>query len=79
MKTRTYIAALVSMMANAVIFGLGAVLVLYIPALKEHAAILLPIVVVAAFVATPFVGWKIAPRLRARNWRNGEYAPARSR
>ncbi|MDQ0313846.1 hypothetical protein [Amorphus orientalis] len=79
MKTRTYIAALVSMMANAVVFGVGALLVLYVPALEAHAAVLLPIVIVAAFVTTPFIGWKLAPRMRARNWRDGEYAPARSR
>jgi hypothetical protein len=38
MSTRVYIAALISTMVNAVVFGIGAVTVLSIPALSAYAA-----------------------------------------
>ncbi len=72
MKTQLFVTALVAMMVNAVIFGIGAVSVLSIPALNEHAKYLLPAVIVVTFAITPFVAWRIAPRLRLRNWRNRE-------
>lgn len=68
MKTRTFISALVGMQVAPVLFGAGVIAVLMIPALKAHAALLLPAVIVASFVAAPLIAWKIAPRLRARNW-----------
>lgn len=71
MRTRTAIAALVFLPVNAVLFGVGAVAVLSIPALQ--AAVLLPAVIVASFVISPFVSWYIAPRLRSR-WQR-EHAP----
>jgi len=66
MSTRAYIAALISMMINAVIFGTGAIAVLAIPALNVHAAYLLPIVVVLSFIISPFIAWAMAPMLRSR-------------
>lgn len=66
MRTRTYIAALVSMMINAVIFGIGATAVLATPELAAHAPFWLPLVVIVSFVVSPFIGWAMAPRLRAR-------------
>ena len=56
------------MMVNAVSFGVGAVTVLATPALAEYAACLLPAVVIASFVVSPFIASLIAPRLRHRNW-----------
>jgi len=69
MKTNTYLNIFVSMMVNAVIFGAGAITVLSVPALNEHAKYLLPLVVVISFVAAPFIARLIAPRMRLRNWR----------
>lgn len=66
MSPRLFIACLVSLMVNAVIFGIGAITVLSVPALNEHAKYLLPVVVVASFAITPFISWQIAPRLRLR-------------
>ena len=66
MTTRAYIAALVSMMVNAVVFGIGATTVLSVPSLSAQAATLLPIVIIISFVVSPFIGWAIAPTLRAR-------------
>ena len=69
MKTDFFITALISTMTNAVLFGIGAVTVLSVPALSEQAKYLLPAVIVASFLLAPFAAWFIAPRLRARNWK----------
>ncbi len=69
MSTRFYITLLVSLMTNAVLFGIGAVIVLSVPQLNEHASIFLPIVIVVSIVLAPIFAWVIAPRLRARYWR----------
>jgi hypothetical protein len=66
MSTRTYIAAMLFLMINAVVFGTGAVAVLSIPSLNAHAAIWLPVVVMASFLISPFIAWALAPTLRLR-------------
>lgn len=66
MRTRTYIAGLIALPINAVLFGAGAIAVLSIPALAEQAKYLLPVVVVAGFVAAAPIAWMMAPRLRSR-------------
>ncbi len=76
MTTRTYISALVSIIVNAVLFGVGAIVVLTIPALEAEAAYWLPLVVIVSFFAAPIIGWMLAPSLTAR-W-EGEQ-PNRSR
>ena len=70
MSTRASIAVLISMMVNAVVFGIGAIAVLSIPQLNDHAAYLLPIVIAMSFMISPFIAWQIAPTLRARWQRN---------
>lgn len=70
MSTRAHIAVLISLMVNAVLFGIGAITVLSIDALNAHAAILLPVVVVLSFALAPFISWRLAPRLRLRHRRN---------
>ncbi|MEX0405138.1 hypothetical protein ABGN05_05620 [Aquibium sp. LZ166] len=74
MKTRTYLTGIVSLMVNAVLFGAGVVVVLSVPALSEHAIYLIPAVVVASFILTPFIAWKIAPRMRLSYWKERENA-----
>ena len=66
MSIRASIATLVSMMVNAVVFGVGAIAVLAIPQLSANAAYLLPLVVIASFMISPFIAWQIAPMLRSR-------------
>ena len=68
LSTNTRIALLISTMVNAVIFGIGAVTVLSIPVLNANATILLPVVIVASFIISPFVSRILAPRLRSRLW-----------
>ena len=72
--TRTYIAILVFMMVNAVIFGVGAIAVLSVPYLSAHASLLLPIVVILSFIISPFISWLLAPTLRAR-WQRENMHP----
>ncbi len=66
MRTRTFITGLIALPVNAVLFGTGAIVVLSIPALFEHAEYLLPAVVVASIAVTVPIAWKLAPALRAR-------------
>ena len=66
---RLGMAVLIFMMVQAVLFGIGAVLVLATP-LKDSAMALMPLVVaVSSLIAAP-LSWWFAPRLRARYWRN---------
>jgi hypothetical protein len=72
MSIRFQIASMVFMMTNAVIFGVGIVLVLSIPALSRLAFNLIPAVVVASFAISAPLAWVLAPRLRARYWQKRE-------
>ena len=73
MRTRLLIAALVFMMVQAVLFGIGTVLVLSTP-MSAQAMVLMPWVVGVSFVIAAPVSWLIAPRLRARFWLPGRAA-----
>ncbi len=79
MKTDLFITFVVALMVNAVLFGVGAITVLSVPALAEQAKYLLPAVIVAAFVATPFIARLLAPRLRLSYWREREELPLPAR
>jgi hypothetical protein len=68
LSTNARIAILISTMVNAVIFGIGAVTVLSVPALNANARYLLPAVIAASFLISPFVSRALAPRLRSRFW-----------
>ena len=71
MRTRLAITALVFLMVQAVLFGIGTVVVLSTP-LAADAMTLLPwVVAVSALISAP-LSWVIAPRLRARYWRERE-------
>lgn len=69
MSVRLQIAALVFMMVQAVLFGVGAVLVLATP-LASAAMTAMPIMVVATTIVSLPLSWWLAPRLRARYWRH---------
>ena len=68
MWIRVQIAALVYLMVQAVMFGIGEVLVLATP-LADMAMTLMPWVVATTAVLSIPISWMIAPRLRARYWR----------
>ncbi|NEV79788.1 hypothetical protein DYI24_22400 [Rhodopseudomonas sp. BR0C11] len=70
MSNRFRIASLVYMMTNAVLFGIGMVSIMTIPALARNAMDWVPMAVIASFVLAAPIAWWIAPRLRARYWRH---------
>jgi len=74
-KTRVGIAALIYTMTNAVLFGAGIITVLLLPGFSSELMIWIPVVVVASIVLAAPAAWFIAPRLRARYWR--EHVPRR--
>ena len=74
MRARIYITLLLSFMTCSVLFGIGAVAVLSVPALSEQAKFLLPAVIAASFVLGPIIAWFMAPRLRARYWKDNDRA-----
>lgn len=65
-STRSRIALLIYGVVNAVLFGVGAVAVLSVPALAEQAAYLIPALVALSLLLSIPLAWWIAPRLRAR-------------
>jgi membrane protein YdbS with pleckstrin-like domain len=70
MSNRFRIASLVYMMTNAVLFGIGMVSIMTIPALARNAMDWVPMAVIASFILAAPIAWWIAPRLRARYWRH---------
>ena len=68
MWIRVQIAAMVYLMVQAVMFGIGVTLVLGTP-LADMAMTLMPWVVAMTAVLSIPISWMIAPRLRARYWR----------
>ena len=63
---RIRVAALVYSMVNAVVFGIGVVTVLSVPALSAHAFFWIPAVVVTSFVLAAPLSWLIAPMMMLR-------------
>lgn len=68
MTTRVSIAAVIYMMVQSVIFGVGVILVLATP-LQAEAMKLMPVVVIASLIVSLPISWFLAPRLQARFWR----------
>jgi hypothetical protein len=58
------------MVVNAVLFGCSITTVLCVPFLAAHANTLVPVVVVTSLILALPVSWFLAPRLRARYWRD---------
>ena len=69
MSIRFHIAALLSIVVNAVVFGIGAITVLSVPSLALQAKMLLPLCVATSLIVAPPISWWFAPRLRNRYWR----------
>ncbi|MEI2385380.1 hypothetical protein [Breoghania sp. JC706] len=75
MRTKTAVAGLVYPQVSAVLFGLGMIATLMIPALKIHAMTILPIVIASSLILSAPLAWWIAPRLRLRHWQSRRDAP----
>jgi hypothetical protein len=82
--TRLAIAALIFMIVQAVLFGIGTILVLATP-LHELAMQLLPVVIIGSSILALPLSWFIAPRLQQRYWsalgKSGDFisGPAQAR
>lgn len=68
MPNRTVIAIVIYMMVQAVVFGIGVVLVLATP-LTNIAMTLMPFVVAASLLVSAPVAWLLAPMARAAHER----------
>ena len=66
MRTITYITLFVSMMVNAVVFGVGTVAILAVPAFNAEAKYLLPAWIAVTFLVSPVIARFLAPHLRLR-------------
>jgi len=75
-STRDRISLIIYGMTNAVLFGIGIVLVLSTEWLLQRAWVAIPIVVVVSLVLAWPISWLIAPRLRQPIWRRRELAKA---
>ena len=67
MWTRLQIASMVFMMVQAVLFGIGMVLILATP-LSKNAMTFIPWMIAVSFVVSAPLAWLIAPRLQLRYW-----------
>jgi len=65
-RARLRVAALIYCMVNAVVFGIGVLLVVSIPALVSHAFFWIPALVVSSFVISAPLSWFIAPWMMMR-------------
>jgi len=65
-RARLRVAALIYCIVNAVVFGVGLILVVSLPALMSHAFFWIPVVVVSSFVISAPLSWFIAPWMMMR-------------
>jgi ABC-type Fe3+ transport system permease subunit len=63
---RRRVAMLIYSMTNAVLFGIGLLIVLLIPPFNTHLGLSIPIVVIVSFLLAMPIAWLVAPRLQAR-------------
>ena len=63
MSIRAWATALISLLVNAILFGIGVITVMNVPAFNREAAMFLPICVLASFAITPMIIGFIAPKL----------------
>lgn len=63
---RMRVAALIFSMVNAVLFGLGLILVLSVRSLSDNAFFWIPLVIVASFALAPPIAWLLAPTMMQR-------------
>jgi hypothetical protein len=68
MWTRLQIASMVFMMVQAMVFGIGMILILATP-MSNNAMTLVPWMIAVSFIVSAPLAWLIAPRLQLRYWR----------
>ena len=65
-QARLRVAALIYLMVNAVVFGVGIISVLMTPALAQHAFFWIPAMIVTSFILSAPLAWFIAPSMMMR-------------
>jgi hypothetical protein len=65
-QARLRVAALIYLMVNAVVFGVGLISVLMTPTLAHHAFFWIPAVIVTSFILSAPLAWFIAPMMMMR-------------
>jgi hypothetical protein len=65
-QARLRVAALIYLMVNAVVFGVGMISVLMTPTLVQHAFFWIPAMIVTSFVLSAPLAWFIAPLMMMR-------------
>ena len=65
-RARLRVAALIYMIVNAVVFGVGSIFVLMTPVLAQHSFFWIPAVIVTSFVLSAPLAWFIAPFMMMR-------------
>jgi hypothetical protein len=62
-QARLRVAALIYLIVNAVVFGVGLISVLMTPTLAQHAFFWIPAIIVTSFVLSAPLAWFIAPSM----------------
>ena len=65
-RARLRVSALIYCIVNAVVFGIGVIFVVGLPALAAHAFFWIPAIVVSSFVISAPLSWFIAPWMMMR-------------
>jgi hypothetical protein len=65
-QARLRVAALIYLMVNAVVFGVGIITVLMTPTLAQHAFFWVPAMIVTSFILSAPLAWFIAPSMMMR-------------
>ena len=65
-QARMRVAALIYLIVNAVVFGVGLISVLMTPTLAQHAFFWIPAIIVTSFVLSAPLSWFIAPFMMMR-------------
>lgn len=71
MSMRTYIAILVLLMINALLF---AVAVLSMDSMNQETAMLLPVLVLTSFAISPFISWRLSAWLKSHRHHHDAHA-----
>ena len=65
-QARLRVTALIYLIVNAVVFGVGLILVLMTPTLDQHAFFWIPAIIVTSFALSAPLSWFIAPFMMLR-------------
>lgn len=67
-RTDAWLMIINAMVVNAVLFGIGLLTVLLVPALAAHSRLLIPAIVAGSFILSPLLAILVSRRMRIRNW-----------